>query len=48
MFFDNLTVGHFEFKMADILTQNHKLVLLGTITMQYEKKSPGTLATRDS
>ena len=48
MLFDNLGVGHFEFKMADILTQNLKLVLPETIIMQYKIKTPETLATRDS
>ena len=48
MFFDNLGVWHFEFKMADILTQNHKLPLIWTITMQYKIKAPETVAMRDS
>ena len=47
-FFDNFGVGHFDFKMVDSLTQNHKLPLLGTITMQYKIKAPETLAVRDS
>mgnify|MGYP001574322834 CR=1 FL=1 len=38
MFSNNLSVGHFEFKMADILTQNFKSLLLWTITMQYKIK----------
>ena len=41
--FDNL--GHFELKMANILTQNLKLILLGTINMQYKIKALETLAT---
>ena len=48
MFFDNLGVGHFEFKMADISTQNHKLlklVLPEKITMKYKIKTSETLAT---
>ena len=41
-------VGHFEFKMSDILTQNLKSLLLETITMQYKIKTLETLATRAS
>ena len=48
MFFDNLGVGHFEFKISDILTKNHKLHLLGTITMQYKINAPESVAMRDS
>ena len=48
MFFDNLGLGHFEFKMVDILTQNIKSSLLVTITMQYKIKTTETVATRDS
>ena len=48
MFFDNLGVGHFELKMADILTSNRNFPLLGTITMQYKIKTPEIVAVRDS
>ena len=34
--------------MADILTQNLKSTLLGTITMQIKIKAPEAIATRDS
>ena len=44
----NLGVGHFVFNMANILTQNHKLVLPENITMQYKVNTPKTLATRDN
>ena len=48
MFFKNLGVGHFEFKMANILNQNLKSPLLGTIPMQYKRKAPETIVTRDN
>ena len=39
MFFDNFCVGHFEFKMADILTQNLKPLLLGPLPCNIKSKS---------
>ena len=47
LFFYNLGVGHFEFKMADFLIQNLKCPLLGTILMQYKIKAQETIVTRD-
>ena len=41
-------VGHFEFKMADILTQNLEWPLLGIIPMQYKINAPVTIVPRDS
>ena len=47
--FNNLFVIHFEFKMAEILTQNLISLFWGlSITMQFKIKTPEALATRDS